>query len=273
MELVWDTVYENERWIFTKGWKGCPQIPTDPYRWTNSEFQKRPSQHNHRLPFVEEAKYRWIWVDEWQHSKWKYATSFGAAFGSFSWSEKRKKKHFVRQREWKRARIRKTEIGTTEVTEQIFENQRIVMMKKWTSPYLPGDPSHYADLNGHVCTMKQVESRLPASWIWIDSKWNVQIAEHTDCDGWEYSINFGAKGWTKKYKKFAHNVRRRKWTKIRKLSGLIKETKKLKSVSHIKQVVIDDDDIAIDIDDGWDDDNDDDNDNGADSFSFKPSEV
>lgn len=278
MELVWDEVYENQRWVLRKGWRGCPQIRIDPAGWTNSSFQKMASRFEIRLPNVEDDNLRWVWVDEWQSGKWKYAISFGATFGKFAFSEKRSKKHFVRQRKWRRPRIRKIEIGTTEVEEHVIENQRI-MIKKWKSPYLPGDRPHYCNKQGHALTMKQVESRLPPSWIWLQSEWNTQIGEHTDKDGWEYAIDFHAGGWTSKFKQFVHSVRRKKWYRTRKLSGLIKETKKLEvqpSVgrlgsysrtkssfaadgdSNVKQIVIDDDDIAPDLEDGWGDDDDDD---------------
>ena len=272
MELVWDEVYENQRWVLRKGWRACPQIRIDPPAWTNMSFQKMPGRHAIRLPQVEDDNLRWVWVDDWQSGQWKYAISFGATFGKFSFSEKRSKKHFVRQRKWRRPRIRKIEIGTTEVKEQVIENQRI-MIKKWRSPYLPGDRPHYCNKQGHPLTMKQVESRLPPSWIWMESEWNTELGQYTDKEGWEYAVDFHAGGWTNKFKQFVHNVRRKTWIRTRKLSGLIKETKKLepqpstnrlKSYSrskssaasndtNVKQIVIDDDDITPDLDDGWGD--------------------
>eukprot|EP01084_Bolivina_argentea_P257152 433181_1 len=276
MELVWDEIYENQRWMLRKNWQPCPQIRIDPTQWTNSKFQKLPSIYDHRLPPSENENLRWVWVDEWQEGNWKYAISFGATFGTFAFKDKRSKKHFVRQRKWRRPRIRKIEIGTTEIREEVIENQRI-MIKAWKSPYFPGDPPHYSDKNGKLLTIKQVESRLPPSWIWIQSEWNVEKGQHTDKNGWEYSADFHLGQWTDKFTPVLKSVRRKKYIRTRKLSGLIKETKKLDIIpygrsktwsrsksasattyndanSNIKQIVIDDD--TIDIDDGWGDDDD-----------------
>eukprot|EP01083_Nonionella_stella_P310507 1103337_1 len=265
MELVWDEIRENQRWFLHKGWADCPRIPPDPAHWTNEAFQKVASIQDHRLP-SEEDENNWIWVDDWQESDWKYAISFGATIGSFTFTENRSKKHFVRQKLWKRPRIRKIQIGVTEIEEYVNENQRI-MIKMWKSPYFPGDRPHYTDKNHHLCTKKQIESRLPPSWLWVEPEWNPEIGEHTDTDGWEYATDFHVGGWASQFKPFVHNVRRRKWLRTRKLAGLIKETKKLerpssasKSVESIvldpnaTPIIVDEKTNDIDMDDGWGDD-------------------
>ncbi len=99
----------------------------------------------------------------------------------------------------------------------------------------------------------------------------MEIGQHTDKNGWQFAPDFHVGQWTNKFTPVLNSVRRKKLVRTRKLSGLIKETKKLDmkrsktwcrsktctpsdSHTNIKQIVIDDDDIDIDIDDGWDDD-------------------
>eukprot|EP01084_Bolivina_argentea_P172969 299593_1 len=101
------------------------------------------------------------------------------------------------------------------------------MIKAWKSPYFPGDPPHYSDKNGKLLSIKQVESRLPPCWIWVESEWKVEKGEHTDQHGWEYAVDFYVGQWTDKFTPMLSGVRRKKYTRTRKLSGLIKETKKL----------------------------------------------
>ena len=280
MELVWDEVYENERYNLRKGWKECPQISKlDPNHWTSKTYQKMHGRLDIRLP-PSDSDNRWVWVDEWKSEPWLYAISFGSAIGSFSFSEKRKKNHFVRRRKWKRPRIRKIEVGTTTIVERVYENQRIFLAKAWKSPYMPGDRPHYSNALGKNLTMKQVESRLPPQWTWTD-EWSADVGEHTDKEGWEYTIDFLVGGWTPNYKLLQHCVRRKCWVRTRKLAGQVRETKKLQSVAptyrsgtksispetlssnrrrghsttapsgdqKLKQMVIDSDDIALS--DGW----------------------
>ena len=274
MELVWDEVYENERWNPRKNWRPCPVIAKfDPNHWTSKTYKKMPTKLDIRLPSSDNEN-RWVWVDDWKSDPWQYAISFGASIGNFSFSEQRKKNHFVRRRKWKRPRIRKIDIGVTEIVERVYENQRIFMATSWKSPYIPGDRPHYSDEHGKQMTIKQVDSRLPPQWNWAD-EWTVETGVHTDKDGYEYATDFIVGGWTGSYTLFQHCVRRKCWIRTRRKEGQVRATKKLKTITpsvasmlrresrtrgpsgdqELKNMVIDVDDINVS--GGWGDSDDD----------------
>ena len=82
--------------------------------------------------------------------------------------------------------------------EYVIENQGRVALgikQKWLSPYLPGDRPHYS-----------VEK------------------------GWEYTIDFLAGLRSPNKNVLLHNVRRRKFTRVRKMEGLLKRAKNLKKL-------------------------------------------
>ena len=150
MELVWEEVYENQRKILGKGWQPCPKLRIDPPHFSNHEFRGVSDPSTVILPRSDNPKYRWVWADDWHQSDWYYAISFGAAlridFKLKKWSKKKSNVDCVRQRIWKRPRVRRVETGKSEITEYVIENQRRVALgvtQKWLSPYLPGDRPHY----------------------------------------------------------------------------------------------------------------------------------
>ena len=141
------------------------------------------------LPVSDNINNRWVWLSEWKYNEWQYSTSFGATIDfKFKWHKKARKTSLVRQRIWKRPRIRKIEIGVTEVEDNIYENQRMIPPRKWVSPYFPGDRPHYTNKDNRKCTTKDVESNLPPQWSWIDDDWRVEVSLLTDVDGWMYAI-------------------------------------------------------------------------------------
>ncbi len=93
-------------------------------------------------------------------------------------------------------------------TYEVFENERWVVMAGWgTSHLFPTDPDRYTDtLKGQP---KLKEPPLSAHWRWI-TDWRVEVTEHTDSQGFEYSFNFALTTWTNKSGTNSF-VRRRKW--------------------------------------------------------------
>ena len=125
MELIWDEIYENERNILGKGWLKAPQLQIDPPQFTDKRYRlvsepksfllpnndyQYTNENNNNINNINNNKIdnnNWIWADKWKHSNWYYAISFGATLNmGFKWSNKKTKLHCVRQRVWRRPRIR-----------------------------------------------------------------------------------------------------------------------------------------------------------------------
>jgi len=88
---------------------------------------------------------------------------------------------------------------------KVYENERTVLFGRWSHKRLRlWDPPAYSD-----CVTGE---KMPLKWI-IDNisyRWNVEITECTDENGWQYGTSFRDNMWSNSFAIMTHNVRRRK---------------------------------------------------------------
>eukprot|EP00043_Microstomoeca_roanoka_P019046 m.208684 g.208684 ORF g.208684 m.208684 type:complete len:2004 (-) comp16932_c1_seq2:1013-7024(-) len=101
------------------------------------------------------------------------------------------------------------ETAVDSVTEELWENQRLIPFKGWRKPV-----SH---ANFSSLDMKEELSKdgfeLDEGWAW-ETDWQVDTARPCDHEGWEYGVAFSSKTFFPA-KKRIHTVRRRRWTRTR----------------------------------------------------------
>lgn len=85
---------------------------------------------------------------------------------------------------------------------------------------LPTDPPAFCDLRGNF-TMEIKYFQLPPNWCWV-SDWMIDMNAPVDEQGWSYNESFTASSsWSpKNIQKRVSMVRRRKWTRMRRLKGV-----------------------------------------------------
>lgn len=144
MELVWEQVFENQRWTVSKGlWAPCPIINDDPALFTFHDYTQHRYPNEIPLP-ISETSYTWVWSKDWSQTKWIYSRRWSpwdinSNNLSKEWQIKRSKVHRCRRRIWKRPRIRllnKNELELTKYTEYIYEYERFLMNRWYVYMYI-----------------------------------------------------------------------------------------------------------------------------------------
>ncbi|EGD79809.1 hypothetical protein PTSG_10792 [Salpingoeca rosetta] len=101
------------------------------------------------------------------------------------------------------------EAAVDAVTEEVWENQRLIPFKGWRNP--TSHPS-FSALNPREKADKD-SWELDEGWAW-EGDWEVDTARPCDHEGWAYAVSFASKTFFPA-KKRIHCVRRRRWTRTR----------------------------------------------------------
>lgn len=104
---------------------------------------------------------------------------------------------------------------TDTITYTTYENQRYVPFAGFQSRLLPTDRHLWSDESGLIELNKE-DIKLPSSeYKWLN-QWKYYCDSSTDEDGWEYSVDFSVEFHSQK--RVSDLVRRRKWSRLAKLS-------------------------------------------------------
>lgn len=81
---------------------------------------------------------------------------------------------------------------------------------------LPFDPARYSDPNGVSLGERLTDFEPPdGSWVWVWSRWYVDMSSDVDDQGWRYSWHFSSNSWTGKHRFGRSFVRQRLWKRPR----------------------------------------------------------
>ena len=77
---------------------------------------------------------------------------------------------------------------------------------------LPMDPAHFSSLTGESLGQYLTEYEIPDnSWVWLWSRWYVDMTADVDDHGWCYSWRFRSRHWRGHHRFFRSFVRQRLW--------------------------------------------------------------
>ncbi|ETO23468.1 hypothetical protein RFI_13713 [Reticulomyxa filosa] len=147
-----------------------------PYNFTSKNFEKCSEPSRTVLPYIESVENKWRWCGDWECSNWKGGSSFEPVYREYE-----PPGHRVRQRVWKRFRVRAIE--REKQTKYVIEHQVRFDSDFWTPPIVESNPPHYVDEYGN-------EKYTPSVFDGMElktTKWQVVVDITTDEEGWQYS--------------------------------------------------------------------------------------
>jgi hypothetical protein len=110
-------------------------------------------------------------------------------------------------------------VAPTRVVEEVYENQRTLLLGDYSSKYLiplADTCGPWSDARGNPRNTADVTLPSPA-WRWVDD-WHVDRERPSvDPDGWQYAVNWTG-SWSAQ-RGVATVVRRRRWVRVRVLNG------------------------------------------------------
>lgn len=81
---------------------------------------------------------------------------------------------------------------------------------------LPFDPAHFTDPQGVPLGERLTDFQPPdGSWVWVWSRWYVDMGSDVDDQGWRYSWHFSSKSWSGQHRFARSFVRQRLWKRPR----------------------------------------------------------
>lgn len=81
---------------------------------------------------------------------------------------------------------------------------------------MPLDPAHYSSLDGEALGSALTDYEIPdESWVWLWSRWYVDMTADVDDHGWCYSWRFRSRHWRGHHRILRSFVRQRMWKRPR----------------------------------------------------------
>lgn len=116
--------------------------------------------------------------------------------------------------------------SATTVTEEVFENQRYLPLRLWSSQHLlpaaTGERAAFSTRDGNGGGSSLPAVPLPKGWRW-EHDWKVELGAYRDPDGWSYAADFSRITFpfspAAKEPSLTDFVRSRRWVRVRNIQS------------------------------------------------------